>query len=185
MSKRLKNYREPTYIFDKYGADALRWNFLSANAPLNSNRFQEAAIQESQREFLIRLHNVYSFFVIYANIDGYAGPSASMSASTGEVAELDRWILSELHQTLAFVTEKLDGFLNQEAAIRIHDFVDALSNWYVRRSRGTFLGEGHGSGQGAAYDTLYECLTTLAKMLAPFTPFYAEMLYQNLVRRGR
>jgi isoleucyl-tRNA synthetase len=181
MSKRLKNYREPTYIFDTYGADAMRWLFLSGAPPWNTARFQESAIQEVQREFLIRLHNVYSFFVIYANLDGWT-PSEPAAGEPAALTELDRWIRSELARTVAFVTESMDGYRNFEAAGRLHEFVDALSNWYVRRSRDRFWAHGMSADKRAAYATLHECLTTLAKLLAPFTPFYAEELYRNLVR---
>lgn len=180
MSKRLKNYREPTLIFDKYGADALRWLFLSGQAPWSTVRFQEATVQECQREFLIRLHNVYSFFVIYANLDGFEANPATCAAPS-ERSALDRWILSELHQTLRLVTEKMEAFDNYPAAARIHEFVDALSNWYVRRSRDRFWASGWTHDKMVAYWTLYECLVTLSKILAPFLPFFTEGMYRNLV----
>lgn len=181
MSKRLKNYREPSYILDRYGADALRWFFLSGQAPWNSIRFEEAGIEESQREFLIRLHNVHSFFVIYANIDGFAPARVARIASKDRPL-LDRWILSELHQTIEQVTRSMDLLDNYPAASRLSEFVDALSNWYVRRSRERFWASGMDDDKRAAYWTLYDCLTTLARLLAPFTPFLAEGMFQNLER---
>ena len=200
MSKRIKNYKEPSYIFDNYGADAMRWYFFSAQTPWTSVRFQEAAIRDAQREFLLRLYNVFSFFNIYANIDGFDPgrqdePRASArAAATGykpapQRSELDRWIISELNHTVQTVRNHLDRFENYPAAGRLKEFVDALSNWYVRRSRNRFWKPVVGSAgvsfanqdKWDAYNTLYEILVTLAKILAPFTPFLAETMYQNLV----
>ncbi len=209
MSKRTKNYKEPAFIFDTYGADAMRWFFFSAQTPWTSIRFQEANIRDAQREFLVRLYNVFSFFNIYANIDGFdvaptrpeSEPRASARAvPTGwrpvpERSELDRWIASELHRTIRFVRDSMDRFENYPAAGRLKDFVDALSNWYVRRSRDRFWrgieGPRDQGGKGGAfsaadqdkwdaYNTLYETLLALSQLLAPFTPFFAEVMYQNL-----
>ncbi|MEP0847180.1 MAG: isoleucine--tRNA ligase [Phycisphaerae bacterium] len=215
MSKRKKNYREPSYVFDHYGADAMRWYFFSAQTPWTSVRFQEAAIRDTQREFLVKLYNVLSFFNIYANIDGFeasfrlpvkSGESQDRSVPTSELAtrsaqtatprgagwrppaqrgELDRWILSELHRTIRAVRESMDRFENYPAAQRLSDFVEALSNWYVRRSRERFWRAVNAAGNGNqdkwdAYHTLYECLLTLSMLIAPFTPFFAETMYQNL-----
>ena len=163
MSKRKKNYREPSYIFEHYGADAMRWFFFIAQTPWTSIRFQEANIRDAQREFLVRLYNVFSFFNIYANIDGFEvsdeaterrsdegaaaqsniqNPKSKIAGTgwrpPGERAELDRWIISELHRTITFVRESLDRFENFPAARRLSEFVDALSNWYVRRARERF-----------------------------------------------
>jgi len=194
MSKRTKNYKEPSYIFDHYGADAMRWYFYSGQAPWTSIRFQEANIRDAQREFLLRLYNVFSFFNIYANIDGFTvnrdqgikGSRDQEQTATGQRpatqrSELDRWIISELHRTIKCVREKLDAFENYPAAGRLKDFVDALSNWYVRRSRPRFWKGEKDQDKWDAYNTLYEILVALAKLLAPFTPFFAEMMYQNLV----
>ena len=216
MSKRTKNYKEPGYIFDHYGADAMRWYFFSAQAPWTSVRFQEANIRDAQREFLVRLYHVFSFFNIYANIDGFAveqgpsgreterprdgrpsfasnpqtlGPSDPVGTGwrpAGERSELDRWIISELHRTIRSVRADLDRFENYPAAGRLNDFVDALSNWYVRRSRERFWRPVAAGGSPAdqdkwdAYNTLYEVLVALSKLIAPFTPFFAEVMYQNL-----
>jgi isoleucyl-tRNA synthetase len=210
MSKRLRNYREPEYIFDHYGADAMRWYFFSAQTPWTSVRFLEANIRAAQREFLLRLHNVLSFFTIYAALDGFeVRPQATAGGDvfatlrgTGwrppaQRCELDRWILSELAQTIRFVREKMDAFENYPAAGRMNEFVDGLSNWYVRRSRPRFwrpVGPTTGAApiqtptdnqdKWDAYNTLYEVLLTLARLLAPFTPFFAETMYQCLVRGG-
>ncbi len=186
MSKRLKNYREPGYVFDTYGADALRWYLYSAQTPWTSVRFQENAIRDAQREFLVRLYNVFSFFNIYANIDGF-DPRQKQARPAAERSELDRWILSDLNLAIRDVRGHLDRFENFPAAQRLNDFVDALSNWYVRRSRDRFWCAV--SGEAArdqdkwdAYETLYEVLVTLSRAIAPFTPFFAETMHQNLVR---
>jgi isoleucyl-tRNA synthetase len=197
MSKSKRNYREPDEIFDRYGADALRWYFFANQAPWTSIRYNEQAIKDSIPEFLLRLWNVYSFFVIYANIDGF-DPAASLKGTveqltSGELsraptcrpvaqrAELDRWILSELNRTLAAVIERMDAYDNFAACGRITEFVDALSNWYVRRSRDRFWSENKTDpGKLDAYWTLYECLVTTAKLIAPFVPYLAEAIWQNV-----
>ena len=181
MSKRTKNYKEPSYIFDAYGADAMRWYFYSAQTPWTSIRFQEAAIRDAHREFLVRLYNVFSFFNIYANIDDFA-PGATGVRPVAERSEIDRWIMSELHRTVQTVCESLDGFENFPAAGRINEFVDALSNWYVRRCRDRFWKSAKDQDKWDAFNTLYEVLVALSKLIAPFTPFFAETMYQNLVR---
>jgi isoleucyl-tRNA synthetase len=197
MSKRLRNYRSPSEIFDTYGADALRWYLFSNQAPWNSIVYSERAIRESIPEFLLRLWNVYSFFVIYANIDGFdpaqaiTGPVGQLTAAdlrsgqgvrpAGERSELDRWVLSELNRTVAGVIRAMDAYDNFGACGQLSEFADALSNWYVRRSRDRFWsGEKASSDKLDAYWTLYECLLTAAKLVAPFTPFLAETLWQNL-----
>ncbi|HEV3415482.1 MAG TPA: class I tRNA ligase family protein, partial [Pirellulales bacterium] len=197
MSKSKRNYREPQEIFDRYGADALRWYFFANQPPWTSIRYSERAIKESIPEFLLKLWHVYSFFVIYATIDGF-DPAASLSGDAGELepmvrshakdyrpvgqrSELDRWVLSELHRTAAAVTERMDVYDNFAACGRITEFVDALSNWYVRRSRDRFWSEDIESrDKRDAYWTLYECLITTSKLVAPFVPFLAESLWQNL-----
>ncbi len=189
MSKSKKNYKEPGYVFEHEGADAVRWLFFSGQTPWTSIRFQEAAIAEGQREFLIRLYNCYSFFVIYANIDRWtpdparSGEGAIGAQSAGlPLTELDRWILSELHQCCVRVFDGLEAYDNFNAAKALIAFVDALSNWYVRRNRERFWRPGLDEDKQAAYATLYDCLVALAKLIAPFTPFFAESMYQNLVR---
>jgi isoleucyl-tRNA synthetase len=197
MSKSKRNYREPQEIFDRYGADALRWYFFANQPPWTSIRYSERAIKESIPEFLLKLWHVYSFFVIYATIDGF-DPAALLAGDAGELeplilahakeyrpiaqrSELDRWVLSELHRTAAAVTERMDAYDNFAACGRITEFVDALSNWYVRRSRDRFWSEDKQSrDKRDAYWTLYECLITTAKIVAPFVPFLAEALWQNL-----
>jgi len=197
MSKKLRNYRSPQEIFDVHGADALRWFFFANQAPWNSIIYSERAIKESIPEFLLRLWNVYSFFVIYANIDGFdpseqvEGEAGQMTAAdlargrgfhpVSERGELDRWVLSELNRTVAAVTERMDAYDNYTACTRLNEFVDALSNWYVRRSRDRFWSsDTQSTDKLDAYWTLYECLLATSKLIAPFTPFLAESLWQNL-----
>lgn len=218
MSKKLRNYREPQEIFDRYGADALRWYFFANQAPWNSIIYSERAIRDSIPEFLLRLWNVFSFFVSYSNTSGFdpgellAGPagqldSKSLAKASGyrpvrERSELDRWILSELNRTAAAVVERMDAYDNFVACSRLNEFVDALSNWFVRRSRDRFWGNWRREGESETfknldaksigkldaasrekldgYWTLYECLLTTSKLIAPFTPFLAESLWRNL-----
>lgn len=197
MSKQLRNYPPPQEIFDTYGADALRWFFFANQAPWNSIIYSERAIKDSIPEFLLRLWNVYSFFVIYANIDGF-DPASELSGDVGQLtsddlkaaksrrpvsdrSELDRWIESELNRMAAEVTKRMDAYDNYGACQDIIQFVDALSNWYVRRSRDRFWSDDKQSTDKVdAYWTLYECLLTTSKVIAPFVPFLAENLWQNL-----
>ncbi len=203
MSKSKRNYRDPSEIFDLYGADALRWYLLTNQPPWSSIRYSEQAIKDSIPEFLLRLWNCYSFFVIYANIDGFdpavevgsgqsavgsrvglSGKDFSAAKSYRPVAdrdELDRWILSELHGAIADVTERMDAYDNFGAGQAITEFVDGLSNWYVRRCRDRFWAKDKRSADKLdAYWTLYECLVETAKLIAPFTPFIAEAMWRNL-----
>lgn len=197
MSKSKRNYRAPEEIFDLYGADALRWYFFANQAPWTSIRYSEQAIKDSVPEFLLRLWNVYSFFTIYANIDGFLPNSDCgiriAEGATGNPAddetylpvsergELDRWIVSELNSTCASVVKCMDEYDNYGACQAIIAFVDALSNWYVRRSRDRFWASDKQDRQKLnAYWTLYECLLTTARLIAPFVPYLAESLWQNL-----
>ena len=181
MSKSKRNYRTPSEIFDRYGADALRWYFYSNSPPWTSIRYSEQAIKESIPEFLLRLWNVYSFFVIYANIDGFDPKSSPPARPFKDRRELDRWTISELNRTVAAVTERLDAYDNFNACASLTAFVDALSNWYVRSSRERFWSEDKNDADKLdAYWTLYECLLTTTKLIAPFTPFLAETMWQNL-----
>jgi isoleucyl-tRNA synthetase len=178
MSKAKGNVVEPAAVIDKYGADALRWYLFTSSPPGNVRRFEEKIVAEVSRRFLSTLWNVYSFFVIYANIDEYK--PTTETASSPE-SELDRWITSELNQLIADVDSALDSYSPTEAGRKIEGFVDSLSNWYVRRSRRRFWKSENDADKLSAYNTLYQCLVTLSKLLAPFTPFVAEELYQNLV----
>jgi isoleucyl-tRNA synthetase len=199
MSKSKRNYRAPKEIFDMYGADALRWYFFANQPPWTTIRYSEQAIKDSIPEFLLRLWNVYSFFTIYANIDGF-DPGKLLGGDVGQLepellaqadhyrpiderGELDRWIMSELHRTAAIICERMDEYDNFTACGAITAFVDALSNWYVRRSRERlWKPDKNDPAKLDAYWTLYECLLTTAKLIAPFTPFLAEELWQKLAR---
>ncbi|HEX3998060.1 MAG TPA: class I tRNA ligase family protein [Pirellulales bacterium] len=200
MSKQKRNYLPPQEIFDRYGADALRWYFFANQPPWTTIRYSERAIKESIPEFLLRLWNVYSFFVIYARIDGFdpADERTALAGDAGELepavlarakgfrplkerGELDRWILSELNRTAETATAAMDAYDNYSACRYITEFVDALSNWYVRRSRDRFwTNDKTAASKRDAYWTLYECLLSTAKLIAPFVPFLAEALWQNL-----
>ena len=179
MSKAKGNVVQPFSVINKYGADALRWYLFTSSPPGNVRRFSEDMVAEVTRRFLSTLWNVYSFFVIYANIDNFV-PGSEVASSPE--SELDRWIISELNQLIKDVDSALDGYNPTEAGRKIESFVDGLSNWYVRRSRRRFWKSENDADKLSAYNTLYQCLVTLSKLLAPFTPFVAEELYQNLVR---
>ncbi|HUV57160.1 MAG TPA: isoleucine--tRNA ligase [Dehalococcoidales bacterium] len=179
MSKAKGNVVEPWAVINKYGADALRWYCFTASPPGNVRCFSEKLVSEVTRRFLLTLWNVYSFFVTYANIDRFT-PDSEGAAS--HQSELDNWIISELNQLITDVETAMDTYNPTEAGRRIEDFVNDLSNWYVRRSRRRFWKSENDADKLAAYNTLYQCLVTLSKLLAPFTPFLAEEMYQNLVR---
>ena len=179
MSKTRGNVVDPWKIINKYGADALRWYCLTSTPPGNVKRFSEDQVAEITRRFQLILWNVYSFFVMYANIDNFK-PEADIKLDSE--AELDRWILSELNQLIQDVDRDLENYNPTDAGRKMETFVDDLSNWYVRRSRRRFWKSDNDSDKMAAYNTLYSCLVTFTKLLAPFMPFLAEELYQNLVR---
>jgi isoleucyl-tRNA synthetase len=178
MSKSLGNVVEPTPVIEQHGADALRWYLCTASPPGNARRFSADLVGETLRRFLLTLWNTYSFFVTYALIDRFE-PS---SAEAGEPSELDRWLLSELNLLIERATRDLEGYHPTAAGRAIQEFVDDLSNWYVRRSRRRFWKSEDDADKRAAYRTLYTCLVALSKLIAPFTPFVAEEMYQNLVR---
>ena len=183
MSKTRGNAADPWDVLNAHGADALRWYLYTASPPGQERRFSTGLVGRSLRRFLRTLWNTYSFFVTYAKLDGWtpAGERGQIrSQATGNA--LDRWILSELHALIARVDERLASYDVMGAARPIEAFVDDLSNWYVRRSRRRFSKSQADEDKQSAYATLYEVLTTLAKLLAPFTPFIAEEVYQNLVR---
>ncbi|MGI9518927.1 MAG: isoleucine--tRNA ligase, partial [Pirellulaceae bacterium] len=197
MSKQKRNYLAPSEIFDRYGADALRWYFFAQQPPWTSIRYSEQQIKDSIPEFLLRLWNVYTFLVLYANTDGF-DPASQLTGDVGQLtpenllqaescrpvsqrSELDRWLLSELNRTLSDVADRMDAYDNYGACQKINEFVDALSNWYVRRSRDRFWSsDKQDPDKLDAYWTLYECLLTSSKMVAPFVPFLAETLWQGL-----
>jgi isoleucyl-tRNA synthetase len=169
------------------GADAFRWFFFAANPPWNPTRHSLSGVRALQRELPLKLRNVYAFFTIYANIDAFDPNDAACKAgrrSSGDRNLLDRWILSELQLVNARVVEHMDAYRVYEATQVLSDFVEALSNWYVRRSRDRFWAPGLGADKLDAHWTLFETLVTLAKLVAPFLPFAAEDMWQNLMVRA-
>jgi isoleucyl-tRNA synthetase len=162
------------------GADAFRWFFYAASPPWSATRHSLSNVRSLQKEFAVKLRNVYSFFIIYANIDGFDGLRAAATPAADR-PEIDRWMASELALTVAGVTAALDGYDVFGAAQKLIVLVDALSNWWVRRSRARFWRSGWDADKGSAYETLHRCLVTLAKLTAPFTPYAAESMWQNLV----
>ncbi|MEM7199677.1 MAG: isoleucine--tRNA ligase [Planctomycetota bacterium] len=164
------------------GADAFRWFFFASNPPWNNTRHALCNVRAVQRELPIKLHNIYAFFVTYANIDGF-DPSTDAGARrpVPERALLDRWVRAELERTKQRVVTAMDDFESYAASQELTAFVEGLSNWYVRRSRDRFWAQGREQDKLDAYWTLYECLSDLALLLAPFLPFAAERMYQNLV----
>ena len=171
MSKSLGNTVEPWEVIDRYGADALRWYFFTSKYPWDGYRFSMNTIGEAVRQFLLQLWNTYGFYVLYANANAVGHPHADPS----DLSDLDRWALSRLQETVQIVGERLENFDATGGGRAIQSFVDELSNWYVRRSRRRFW-----EGDPAAFFTLHECLTTVAKLLAPFCPFIADEIYDNL-----
>jgi len=180
MSKSLGNVVKPRDVLDAHGADAMRWYFYTAAPPWNERRFSVDLVGEVVRKFMLTLWNVYSFFVTYANVDGFDPTKHDLPVS--ERSSLDRWILSELHALVERVDTGLAGYEATAPARDIQDFVELLSNWYVRRSRRRFWKSENDADKSGAYLTLYECLTTLTGLLAPFMPFLSDVLYRNLVR---
>jgi isoleucyl-tRNA synthetase len=176
MSKSKGNVVEPWQVIQSHGADAIRWYLITSSPPGNVRRFSNEAIVAGMRHFLLRLWNTYLFFVTYANIDRF-DPRGSSECRP----ELDRWIISELNQLINEVTQSMDCYDAAGAGRKIESFVDDLSNWYIRRSRRRFWKSENDADKQAAHLTLYECLITLAGLLAPLTPFIAEEIYQNLV----
>ena len=168
------------------GADAFRWFFYASSPPWNNTRHSLKNVRLLQKDFLVKLRNVYSFFTIYANIDGWSPIDPRHAGRpVGSRSALDRWMVSELHLAAAGVRAALDQYLVYDAALRLVDLVEGLSNWYVRRSRARFWGPGLSTDKRDAYLTLYEALVTTARLIAPFVPFMAEEIYQNLVVRAR
>ena len=169
MSKSLGNVVAPWDVIDKHGADAFRWYFLTSKQPWDGYLFSEATVGESVRQFLLQLWNTYGFYVMYANVNGVE------PADVAPANDLDRWALSRLAGTVEEVTERMEAYDATRAGHAIAQFVDDLSNWYVRRSRRRFW-----DGDAAAFATLRTCLVTVTQLLAPFTPFVADEIYDNL-----
>ena len=189
MSKRLKNYTDPMELMDKVGGDAVRWALYSATVPGQNTRFFDQAATDAVREFLLKIWNVYSFFVTYANLDDFDPHAEGQSApAVSERAELDRYILAELDETVRKVRVELDAYKSHLAVRHLQSFVDALSNWYVRRSRDRFWApqgdEARAADKASAFHTLHEVLSDLCVLIAPFVPFMADEIHQNLVGVG-
>ncbi len=182
LSKRDRNYTDPMELMDKVGADAVRWALYAGTVPGQNTRFSDQAATDAVREFLLKIWNVYSFFVTYGNIDAWTPRSEASRSDLADRPDLDRWILAELDQAVRSVRAELDGYRSHVAVRHIQAFVDALSNWYVRRSRNRFWADQDTDDKRAAFATLYEVLTDLARLIAPFVPFMADAMYQNLVQ---
>ena len=180
MSKHLGNVVAPAEVLNKQGADAVRWYFYTIGAPWLPSRFSADAVGEMQRKFMGTLWNTYAFFIMYANIDNF-DPKAHPLDSV-ELTLMDKWLLSKLNTLVKFVDDGLENYKVTESSRAIAAFVDELSNWYVRRGRERFWGKGMEGSKEAAFATLYHVLVALCKLLAPYTPFMAENMYQNLVR---
>ena len=179
MSKRVGNVVEPIPVLDQHGADALRWYLFTASQAGEPRRFSARLVNETLRRGLLTLWNVYSFFTNYASIDRFQ-PEQKPQGWRPE-GELDRWILSELNTLVSQVDSHLDGYDPTNAGRRMQEFIDQLSNWYVRRSRRRFWRSENDADKLSGYITLYTCLVTLAKLMAPLAPFVAEEIYQGLV----
>ena len=195
MSKSKGNIVTPAEIYNQYGVDALRWYLFSAAPPGNPRRFSAGLVSEALRKFLLTFWNSYSFFVTYANLDGWVPPVNGLNELSGAEPDaadplnplnpltlqpIDRWALAKLNQLVLVVTESLENYEVYPAAQAIEAFVDELSNWYVRRNRRRFWKSETDADKQAAYSTLYTCLLTVSKLMAPFTPFVAEEVYRNL-----
>ena len=178
MSKSKKNGVDPMELLDTVGADATRWHFYVSSSPWLPKRLGIKNVQETQRGFLSTLWNVYSFYCLYAEIDKFNSLEYSNFKSENI---MDKWILSKLNTLILEVAEKLDKYDITGAAIKIEDFTDSLSNWYVRTNRERFWGEELTDDKIGAYTTLYKVLVNLIKVSAPFVPFIADEIYQNLV----
>ena len=179
MSKSKGNAVDPFEALQTYGADAIRWYFYTAGAPWLPKRFSGKAVQEGQRKFMSTLWNTYAFFVLYANIDQFDPNQYTLEKEKLNV--MDRWVLSKMNSMVKLVDKNLANYAIPEAARALQEFVDELSNWYVRRSRDRFWAKGMEQDKINAYMTLYTALVTTAKTAAPMIPFMAESIYRNLV----
>ncbi|MDL1892115.1 isoleucine--tRNA ligase, partial [Sphingobacteriales bacterium CHB3] len=179
MSKSKGNTVDPFATIAKYGADTTRWYLVTTSPPWRPTMFDEAGLGEVQRKFFGTLVNTYAFFALYANIDRFTHAEPRIPVS--ERQEIDRWVLSELNSLIRRYSELMEAYDVTKAAKAVSEFtIDHLSNWYVRRNRRRFWKSERGKDKTAAYQTLYECLITVAKLTAPFAPFIAEELYRNL-----
>ena len=179
MSKRLGNAVDPFEVLDSYGADATRWYMITNSQPWDNLKFDRDGVDEVRRKFFGTLYNTYSFFALYANVDGFTGREAEVPVARRP--EIDRWIVSLLNTLVTDVTASLEGYDPTPAARMIQEFVcENLSNWYVRLNRKRFWGGGMTEDKLAAYQTLYTCLETVASLSAPFAPFISERIFRDL-----
>jgi isoleucyl-tRNA synthetase len=179
MSKRLGNVVDPFATLDQYGADATRWYLITNASPWDSLKFDEEGIKEVQRKFFGTLYNTYQFFALYANVDGFTFAESYIPVK--DRPEIDQWILSSLNSLIKKVEESFDNYEPTQAGRAIEEFTDTLlSNWYVRLCRRRFWKGEYEQDKIAAYQTLYECLETITRLIAPVAPFFAEWLYNNL-----
>ena len=179
MSKRLGNAVDPFEVLEKYGTDAVRWYMISNSQPWDNLKFDVDGVDEVRRKFFGTLYNTYSFFALYANVDGFTGREAEIPVA--ERPEIDRWIISLLNTLVKEVTESLENYDPTPAARAIQDFVNEnLSNWYVRLNRKRFWGGGMTPDKLAAYQTLYTCLETVSQLAAPFAPFITDRIFTDL-----
>ena len=180
MSKSLGNVVTPWEVFDKSGADAARWYFYISNSPWQSTNFSFETLEDFKRKFMGTLWNTYAFYVLYADIDNFDGSKHSIY--NVKLSMMDKWIISEFNKLVSEVTNYLENYVSNEPARLISDFVDTLSNWYVRRSRERFWVSGETDDKTAAFTTLYYVLEGLTRLCAPFVPIVTEQIYQNIVR---
>lgn len=179
MSKRLGNVVNPFETIEKYGADATRWYLITNASPWDNLKFDLAGIQEVQRKFFGTLYNTYQFFALYANVDGFAFEQAPVPLA--DRPEIDRWILSSLNTLVKNVTRSMDEYEPTLAGRAIEEFVDEhLSNWYVRLCRRRFWKGEYEQDKISAYQTLYECLETIVRLMAPISPFFSDAVFRNL-----
>ena len=180
LSKSLGNYIPPMEMLSKMGADPIRWTFYTGSQPWGNLILTENTVTESQKKYFGTLWNTYAFFVLYAEIDKFDPTKYSLADC--KLSVMDRWVLSELNKLIKYVCSELDKFHVTESSRAMEEFIDKVSNWYVRLGRKRYWGEEFTEDKKAAYVTLYTVLTTYAKLSAPFTPFMSETIYQNLVR---
>ena len=180
MSKHVGNVTDPFEMIHKYGADPVRFYMMTNSEPWDNLKFDQNGVDECRRKFFGTLYNTYSFFALYANVDGYEAPDHAVKPAA-DAPEIDRWIISKLNSLVKGVQEQLDNYDPTRAGRLIDAFVnDDLSNWYVRLNRKRFWGKEMSADKQSAYDTLYTCLMVVDKLLAPFAPFYADALYHDL-----
>lgn len=181
MSKRLGNAVDPFGAMDKYGADAVRWYMLTNSSPWDNLKFDPEGVDEIRRKFFGTLYNTYGFFALYANVDGWSVDCSALNVERLALTEIDKWVLSKLNSLVKEVTEAYEAYEPTKAGRAVSDFVqDDLSNWYVRLNRKRFWGGEMDGDKQAAYATLYTCLKTVAQLMAPNAPFFADRLYRDL-----